>query len=155
MKSTAPAFIAFTAIGTAPLPVITMAGRSWPSDLRRSIDQRKTTHPGHQGVDQKAPVGARTVGFVKGSAIGKKLHRIPILLQQIGYRFPDSLVVVNDKNSGRLTRSHAEGQLLDRVWRRSPRFGKESLYQACQIHSPNRLVEMHAAAAGDVAQALG
>ena len=73
-------------------------------------------------------MGAR---LEEGSAIGKKLHRISILLQQIGYRFPDSLVVVNDKNSGRLTRSQAEGRLLDRVWRSSSSFGKESLYQAC------------------------
>jgi hypothetical protein len=65
------------------------------------------------------------------------------------------LVVVNDKNSGRLTLSQAEGQLLDRVWRRSSRFGKEPLCQARQIPSPNRLVEMHATTAGDVAQALG
>jgi hypothetical protein len=100
-------------------------------------------------------VRARTVGFEEGSATAKKLHQKSILLQQIGYRFSDSLVVVNDKNSGRLTRSQAEGRLLDRVWRRSSSFGKESLYQACQILCPNRLIEMHAAVAGDVAQALG
>jgi hypothetical protein len=34
-----------------------------------AFDQCNTTHTGHQGIDQKASAGVRTVGVEEGSAI--------------------------------------------------------------------------------------
>ena len=48
-----------------------------------------------------------------------------------------------------------EGQLLHAVWRGRARLGKEALGKARQLLCPDRLVQMHTAVAGDLAQAIG
>ena len=62
MKSAAPAFIAWTAIGTSPWPVIMIAGSRVPLALE-PLQQLKPAHAGHPGIDQQAAFAAGTIGL--------------------------------------------------------------------------------------------
>ena len=57
-------------------------------------------HPGHQRIDQKASFAAWVKGLEEGRAIGKKLYRVTVRLQQIADSIADSAVVVHHEDGG-------------------------------------------------------
>ena len=101
MKSEAPAFMASTAIGTSPLPVIMMAGSRWPAVLE-PLQQFEPVHPGQVGVDQEAALAARAIGVEEGLAVCIILDDPAIVLEHGANRLADVAVVVDDEDDGRL-----------------------------------------------------
>ena len=64
MKSSAPAFMALTAIGTSALPVIMIAGKPM-TVIVEPLEQFEPAHSGQIGVDQQACGFAGIKGFEK------------------------------------------------------------------------------------------
>ena len=118
MKSAAPAFMASTAIGTSPWPVIMMAGSRVPSLFSR-CSSCEPAHAGHPGIDQQAAVAARTIGLEERLGTGVDLDRPAIFLEQIAHRLAHRAVIV-DHEDGRRSRAvfGRFGRLPGARWRR-------------------------------------
>ena len=97
MKSEAPAFMAWTAIGTSLLPVIMMAGSRWPASLQ-PLQQFEPAHSRQVGIDQEAGFAAWMIGLEEGLAARIILHGPAIVLEHGADRLADVAVVVDDED---------------------------------------------------------
>ena len=94
MKSMAPAFIASTAMGTSPWPVITIEGIRTGS--RAAFQEFDAAHVGHAQIGDQAAVSDGRRNRKKGGggivhADGEARHR-----EQEGQRIPHRLFVIDD-----------------------------------------------------------
>src|ERR1700757_3644040 len=113
-----------------------MAGSRFPSLLSRCSSSR----PPIPGIDEEAPVAARTIGVEERLGTGIDFDRPAILLEQIPQRLARRAVIVNHED-GRRSRpaGHFGGRPGVRL-RQWPRFSEAALDQVYQLLGLDRLV---------------
>ena len=100
IKSAAPAFMACTAIGTSPLPVIMIDGKSM-AVLMQALQQFQPTHAGQTGVDQQAGFAPRMIGFEERLATPEILDRLATRFEHGAHHFAHVAVIIDDENDRR------------------------------------------------------
>ena len=99
MKSSAPAFMAWTAIGTSLKPVIMMEGGAL-AHFVQPLEQFEPVHAGQIGIDQQAAFAAGTIGFEKGFAGRIGFDEAAGFLEHGANSVAYVAVVVDDEDDG-------------------------------------------------------